>query len=268
MKYYLARIIDRCLASAMVLTVASLFVYAPAIYAVDEEHEGHEHDSIPGHAHDLTNTWNISHGGVLYDKWWAVVMREPPKGTHPAYPASGKKKGSSTWRCKECHGWDSMGKDGAYSKGSHYTGIKGIRAMANADRETIHNIIMDDTHRYTEEMLSHEAMEKISLFVSQGQIDMDRYIDRATKKSLGDAQRGAAAFQTICAVCHGFEGKRMNFKTPEKPEYIGTVAQKNPWEFMHKARYGQPGVPMISLITLPIEAIADILAYAQTLPAK
>jgi thiosulfate dehydrogenase len=60
----------------------------------------------------------------------------------------------------------------------------------------------------------------------------------------------------------------MNFKTPEKPEYIGTVAQKNPWEFMHKARYGQPGVPMISLITLPIEAIADILAYAQTLPAK
>ena len=37
---------------------------------------------------------------------------------------------------------------------------------------------------------------------------------------------------------------------------------------MHKARFGQPGIPMISLITLPDSSIADLLALTQTLPAK
>ena len=34
----------------------------------------------------------------------------------------------------------------------------------------------------------------------------------------------------------------MNFKTEEKPEYVGTVAVKNPWEALHKIRFGQSGV--------------------------
>ena len=73
-------------------------------------------------------------------------------------------------------------------------------------------------------MLPHLAMEQIALFVSRGQIDMDLYVDRETKKSRGDPSQGASYYQTICAVCHGFDGKRMNFGTPEDPEYVGTVA--------------------------------------------
>ncbi len=117
-------------------------------------------------------------------------------------------------------------------------------------------------------MITHKSMAQLALFVSLGQIDMDRYVDRATNQARGDAKRGAATYQTICAVCHGFDGKTMNFKTPEKPEYIGTIAHENPWEFLHKSRFGQPGVPMIALIVMPDEALADLLAYAQTLPVK
>ena len=40
-------------------------------------------------------------------------------------------------------------------------------------------------------------------FVSQGQIDMDAYIDRASKAPKGDAAKGAAYYNTICAGCHG-----------------------------------------------------------------
>ncbi len=101
--------------------------------------------------------------------------------------------------------------DGAYAKGSHYTGITGVRAVAGIDPDTIHEIIMNDTHRYTEDMMSHSAMRKLALFLSFGQIDMDRYIDRATKKAHGDPRRGAQFFQTICANCHGFDGKELNF---------------------------------------------------------
>ncbi|NMG00822.1 c-type cytochrome [Aromatoleum toluolicum] len=215
-----------------------------------------------------SQVWDIARGGQLYDDWGKVLGKELPDTTHPAYPASGKQKGSATWRCKECHGWDYKGADGAYGKGSHHTGIKGLRAMVGADPKAILKIISDDNHRYTEAMIGRGEMEKLALFVSLGQIDMDQHIDRATRKSRGEPGRGAPTYQTICAVCHGFDGKTLNFKTPETPEYVGTIARENPWEFMHKARFGQPGIPMISLITLPDTTLADLLAVAQTLPEK
>ena len=70
---------------------------------------------------------NLARGGKLYDKWFKVVGAETPKTTHKAWPSSNtKKKGNVTWRCKSCHGWDGMGKDGAYANGSYKTGIKGV----------------------------------------------------------------------------------------------------------------------------------------------
>lgn len=212
--------------------------------------------------------WHIARGGQLYDNWGKVLGKDLPAETHPAYPASGKQKGAATWRCKECHGWDYKGTAGAYGKGSHYTGIKGLRAMVGTDPKAIVEIITDANHRYTEAMIGRGEMEKLAIFVSLGQIDMDQHIDRATRKSRGEAGRGAATYQTICAVCHGFDGKALNFGTTEAPEYVGTIARENPWEFMHKARFGQPGIPMISLITLPEATLADLLAVAQTLPEK
>lgn len=215
-----------------------------------------------------SQVWDIARGGQLYDNWAKVLGKELPKETHPAYPSTGKQKSGATWRCKECHGWDYKGADGAYSKGSHQTGIKGLRAMVGVDPKAIVKILTDDTHRYTEDMIGRGEMEKLALFVSLGQIDMDLHIDRATRKSRGEAGRGAPYYQTICAVCHGFDGKTLNFRTPEDPEYVGTIARENPWEFMHKARFGQPGIPMISLITQPDTMIADLLALSQTLPEK
>ena len=223
----------------------------------------------PGGEPRVTNE-HLGHqpGGQLYDKWWAVIEADEPQSTHPAYPADGKKTGSTTWRCKECHGWDYKGVDGAYSKGSHRTGIKGLRGMAGVDPERIHDILTDETHGYTEEMMPDSAMRKIALFISLGQIDMDRYIDRATKQAHGDRQRGAQFFQTICANCHGFDGKRINFHSDDDPEYVGTVAAGNPWEALHKIRFGQPGVGMVSLSVLSVQQQVDILSYAQTLPTK
>lgn len=215
-----------------------------------------------------SQVWDIARGGQLYDNWAKVLGKELPVETHPAYPSSGKQKGATTWRCKECHGWDYKGADGAYGKGSHYSGIKGLRAMVGADPKAIVKIITDDNHRYTEAMIGRREMEKLALFVSLGQIDMDLHIDRTTRKSRGEPGRGAPTYQTICAVCHGFDGKTLNFRTPESPEYVGTIARENPWEFMHKARFGQPGIPMISLITLPDATLADLLAVAQTMPEK
>ncbi len=220
------------------------------------------------HAHEMTSVWDIARGGELYDNWMAVTEVDPPEGNHPAYPAEGEKSGASTWRCKECHGWDYMGAAGAYSSGSHFTGITGVTGVAGKNPEEIHAIIMNETHGYTEAQIPHAAMEKLALFLSQGQINVDRYIDRATKAARGDAGRGAGFFQNVCAVCHGFDGKAMNFGSETEPEYIGTVAADNPWEALHKIRFGQPGVGMVALNVLSIDDLVDILAYTQTLPTE
>ena len=250
--------------SLRILTAATLilgagFWLSPPASADDKDSKAH--------AHDLTDIWAIARGGQLYDNWIAVTEADKPKVTHPAYPKAGKKKGGSTWRCKECHGWDYMGKDGAYAKGSHYTGIKGVRAMVGVDVNKIHDIIMDETHAMKDK-ISHSAMEKLAIFLSKGQVDNDKYIDRNSKVVRGNAKRGAAIYQTVCAKCHGFDGKEINFKEPPKAEYVGTVCKKNPWEGLHKIRFGQPGVPMIAMTSLGIEPSIDLLAYCQILPAK
>jgi thiosulfate dehydrogenase len=77
-------------------------------------------------------------------------------------------------------------------------------------------------------------------------------------------------FDGTCASCHGVDGKKINFHDADDPEYLGTVASGNPWEFFHKVLFGQPGAPMPSGIGLgwSAEEIADLAAYAQTLPTE
>ena len=219
--------------------------------------------------------WTIARGGQLYDDWMVVLDAEPPADTHPAYPAVGKQKGAVTWRCKECHGWDYRGEDGAYGKGNHYTGIKGLRRMVMKDPGEIEKIIMDETHAYTPLMLPRRAVEKLALFLSRGQINMEQYIDRTTREVRGNLDRGAAFYQTVCTICHGFDGARLNFEDEttasaafEDPKYLGTIANRNPWEILHKIRNGQPGVGMVALRMLSIQDQVDVLAYLQTLPLK
>ena len=251
------------LALAGVFAAGALMVAAPTA-----AHDDDDHKAPHGHAHDPTDVWTIARGGQIYDNWMAVMEADKPKNTHPAYPAAGKKKGAATWRCKECHGWDYMGKDGAYAKGSHFSGIKGVRGVAGMAPEKIHKIIMNKTHGYSTAQMPHAAMEKVALFLSKGQIDLDRYVDRKTKKAHGNPRKGAATFQTVCAVCHGFDGKDINFKEPPKAEYVGTVCAKNPWEALHKIRFGQPGVGMVALSSLDMDVLVKILSYCQTLPTK
>jgi thiosulfate dehydrogenase len=207
----------------------------------------------------------IARGGRLYDMWYEFTDGDLPSGTHVSYPKSSKKRKNTTWRCKECHGWDYMGKDGAYgdADGSRYTGIAGIRGAAGADPDTIVAVLKSESHGYTEDLFSPEDFRDLALFVSKGQLDMDEYIDRATKAAKGgDAAKGAAYYNTICANCHGPDGK----KPKDMSTTLGEAASDNPWATLHKIRNGQPGEKMPALRALPLQATIDILAYAQTLP--
>ncbi|MBF0134876.1 MAG: hypothetical protein H7833_15595 [Magnetococcus sp. DMHC-1] len=214
---------------------------------------------------ELTEPYLLALGGRLYDDWSVTLNIKPPKTTHPAYPATGTKKGMVTWRCKECHGWDYLGKDGRFAKGEHATGIRGIQAWQGRDPADVVALLRKPTHGYTPEMFPDDAAYALGLFVAKGQIDMTKFIDDQGK-ARGDPKRGIQVYQTICAFCHGMDGKKINFGTDKEPEHLGTAARENPWEVIHKMRNGQPGKEMISLRMLPELEPAHILSYEQTLP--
>ncbi|WP_415899316.1 c-type cytochrome [Neptuniibacter sp. QD48_11] len=182
-------------------------------------------------------------GGRLYDKWWAELDLAAPSTTHPAYPATAKKSGATTWRCKECHGWDYAGIEGAYGTGSHYTGIKGVTAYKGKDPAQIGALLTDTTHQY-DRFLNKHALNLIATFISEGQIDMSNTIGLNSKKADGDAINGQVLYGEYCSRCHGDEGEDLNFGSNLKPEYLGPLARRNPWEVLHKIRNGHPGSKM------------------------
>lgn len=205
----------------------------------------------------------IARGGRLYDNWYAELKLEKPQGTHPAWPASNaKQKDAPTWRCKNCHGWDYMGRDGAYKTGSYETGIVGIRKQAGADLAVISAIINDKTHALADK-LDAQSIKDLALFVSKGQVDHDAIIDRSTKAPKGgDAGRGQGYYATLCIGCHGADGAQPD----EMPESLGSLAARNPWETLHKVMNGQAGEAMPSLRALDRQVVGDVMAYVATMP--
>ena len=206
---------------------------------------------------------SIARGGRLYDNWFSELKLDKPTETHPAWPASNdKQKGPATWRCKNCHGWDYMGKDGAYATGSNQTGIAGIRRFAGGDEAKITAIITDATHALAGK-LGEQDVKDLALFVAKGQLDNDAMIDRASKVPKGgNAEKGRGYYATLCVGCHGADGAQ----PMEMPESLGSIANRNPWETLHKVVNGQASEPMPALRALDRQVVSDVMAYLVTMP--
>lgn len=205
---------------------------------------------------------SIARGGRLYDKWYAVTRQEAPKESHPLYPKEGKyaEKPGSNWRCKECHGWDGKGADGAYGSGKHFSGIKGINGMQGGDPAEVVKLLKAPAHGY-EGFLSEADLGDLANFVVFGGYGYDAYV--ADGKIVGDVANGGQVYRTICANCHGADGK-----LPKEMPPLGSLVG-NPWELMHKVLNGQPNEVMPALRAFDHQAAADVIAYiAAELPAE
>jgi mono/diheme cytochrome c family protein/ribosomal protein L37AE/L43A len=226
---------------------------------------------------NITNA-DVVAGGLMYDKWWAVTGATAPTADHPLWDtqSSNTRTGSDSWRCKECHGWDYQGKDGAYSSGSHYTGFPGIySAMSNNVQDVFDQLESGTDHDFGSVMADEEILD-LAKFITEGLIDMGQYIDGVSKAANGDSAAGKALYENTsssggqCIACHGALGTGINFGSTDDPEYLGTLANGNPWETLHKIRYGHPGSSMPSTVAngLTTQDAVDILTYSQTLPAN
>lgn len=233
-------------------------------------------------------------GGRLYDNWWKEIKGvKEPTGNHPLWKiqAVNKSQGSATWRCKECHGWDYRGKDGAYGTGSHYTGFPGILQADTMSFETIESILKGSTnpdHDFSN-VLDDESISNLALFLKKGLMDLRKHRDYESKRPVktANAGNGQRLYKQKCTKCHGEEGNKMAKVFDEEKENVGTVANENPWEFIHKVRFGEPRDIMPS-IRMKLELsdndekrmpsgietgyivtdVMDILEFARSLPTN
>ena len=238
---------------------------APAVVVTDAPVVATEAPAMPELSGDPLR------GGQLYDEWTKVLGVDAPEGDQPlwATQTTNTRTGAGTWRCKECHGWDYLGKDGAYGGGSHATGFVGVMQVAGTDANEILAALKTGDHDFSAYM-DDQALTDIALFLSGNMLDSAAFI---TEKAAvgGDAVNGETIYGENCTDCHGPEGLVLNFGDEAGTEYYGTIAIDNPWEFVHKARFGQPGVAdMPALVDLGMtdQEYIDLLAFAQTLPTS
>jgi mono/diheme cytochrome c family protein len=217
---------------------------------------------------------DIVQGALLYDKWYAALGVQPPVGNMPIWSrqSTNTRSGSDTWRCSECHGWDYRGADGAYASGSHHTGFPDM--MALAANMSVEDIVAhlkggkDPAHDFSPYM-NDKALTQLATFLKFGTIDDTTYINPVSLQVIGgDVAHGRQLFTSTCATCHGEDGKKIVFHTEGVDEYLGSVANRDPWRFLHRTRFGTAGTSMPVGYTLgwtPADG-RDILAYAQSLP--
>lgn len=218
---------------------------------------------------------DIVRGALLYDKWYAALGVNPPAGNHPiwARQSTNTRAGPDTWRCSECHGWDYRGAQGAYASGSHFTGFPDVMTLSaamSAEEIVAHLKGSNDRAHDFSPYLDDAALNQLAAFLKYGTIDDTAYVDPVSLQVKGaDVARGRTLYEQTCASCHGPDGKAIVFRTEGVNEYLANVADRDPWRFLHRTRFGTAGTAMpvgYNLNWTPADG-RDILAYAQTLPS-
>lgn len=152
--------------------------------------------------HFAAENWDsadLVQGGLMYDKWWKINdATEPSSDFDPLWSTqtTNTSSESTTWRCKECHGWDYIGKNGRYSSGSHYTGFAGIWQARTMDKEDLFDAIKDagGDHDLSAVLSDNDVLD-LSRFVAEGLIDVTLYIDENGVVT-GDSANGKTAQET------------------------------------------------------------------------
>ena len=245
---------------------------------------------------------DLVRGGRLYDKWWNEKAVAAPATDHPLWQNRVKnadgtfinpRGGADSWRCKECHGWDYAGKDGAYASGSHRTDFPGVLTGTGTriNAQGIFDFLATDAnHSYgVDSKLSETDLYDLTRFVEEmrtsnynanNYIDADKQIKISavqTQTALSSAAKGETFYnqtsfdaKATCVSCHGANG------VLSADEPIAEIAKDNPWELLHKIRFGQPGAPTMPALheasysqnnqtqTTSMQEVIDLAAFAQT----
>jgi cytochrome b/mono/diheme cytochrome c family protein len=261
-------------ATATATAAAGATVTAARAPAIEVQAPYKTQDHAAHGPEDVSSTWLLASGGRFYDNMFSALGAKVPPTAHPAWPAANTAIApEDTWRCKSCHGWDYQGRDGLYRTGPNATGIIGVQRVKGRDPAVLMAVFDDATHQYPEEVLPQHARFRLAAFLSRGLHDAPKVI-LANGRAKGDVAQGKAVFQTVCAACHGFDGRarRLGITADPaftgQPQFVGTKAVNGPHEVLHKIRNGHPGALMAAMRGFSMDTAGNLLTYAQTLPTR
>jgi mono/diheme cytochrome c family protein len=205
----------------------------------------------------------LSLGGKLYDDPWPILDLPPPQGRNPAF-ADPAVTDYDTWRCVSCHGWDYSGAGGERAGVAPGAGAASLVPLKGADPSVIIEKIIAPSHPFPSDALPDLALFLLGAFISDGQYDRDRILDE-NGHARGDPEAGRAIFEGACINCHELDGRAFLQGEIGDPSSLGKIARDRPEQALHKIMNGVPLAEMLSLRFLSEEAIADLMAYVQTL---
>jgi cytochrome c553 len=205
----------------------------------------------------------LSLGGKLYDDLWPILELPPPGGRNPAF-ADRAASDHDTWRCVSCHGWDYTGAGGERAGVAPRAAAASLVPLKGVDPAIIIEKIIAPSHPFPSDALPDLALFLLGAFISDGQYDRNRILDE-NGKSRGDADAGRAIFEGACINCHELDGRAFLKGEVGDPSSLGRIARDRPEQALHKIMNGVPLAEMLSLRFLSEEAIADLMAYVQTL---
>jgi thiosulfate dehydrogenase len=216
------------------------------------------------------------HGGLLYDKFYASETNWTGP-TDASIPAENITDYGDFYRCKQCHGWDMLGKNGAYvgrnAKATRPFVGNGIKQfIADATPRELFDAIKNTGGRAVDPLLTSDGLSgsgdghpdygtiltddqiwDLTKFLKNEVIDTDILYDFTTTGNYpngtisysnigknGDAVAGQAFYNdNFCSsvACHDPDGTALIIEG----RTLGKFLREKPYEVHHKVKFGQPG---------------------------
>jgi len=127
---------------------------------------------------------------------------------------------------------------------------------------------LDPAHNFSP-YLDGTSLTQLADFLKFGLLDESAYINPISLRVIDpNFTDGQQLYQSTCQSCHGADGEKIVLTTEGINEYLGSIANRDPWRFLHRTRFGVAGtdMPVGMLIGWSPDEGRDVLAYAQTLP--
>lgn len=238
------------------------------------------------------NNADIINGGIMYDKLWASESDFDQNSPHLAT----LKEFSNFFRCKQCHGWDGLGNQGAYISRAPKTtrpNVTPINLFQMAQTESADELFEElketsgrrdisyDLSTYDPESNNSEGDKMPNLnqiltdsqiwdlikFLKEGMLDVSQLYDASYSGSypngsmvisnLGKDGNGGNGKSYYAANCALCHGANGTALDLEGMT-LGKFTRTKPNEVQHKIMFGQPGSIMMAIPDITLEEVRDL----------
>jgi len=239
-----------------------------------------------------TYTGDASKGGIMFDKFWS---KEAGFDQNDANIAT-LNENSNFFRCKQCHGWDGLGNNGAYiDRGPKvdrpnvtdfniylYAQAKTVeeihKEMGHDDdkRDISYDLSTYDPETNSDEgdkmpdltqLLTDNQMWDLAKFLKEGMFDVSELYDATytgeyptgskTFSNIGKGGNAAKGLSYYNANCAGCHGND-GTKIDLEGKTIGKFIRTKGNEAQHKVKYGQLGSPMVGQFEIALAEMKDL----------